>query len=131
MLQGQLWHGDGGRILSGARARASLRWDAAPGGRLGGRGWEQGLAPQTGERLRDVRVPQPRAPRRRLPRAPRAKRMNQLRPPFPVLSLKSAGGRAQRRSMLAFREHSPLRPSRPRGAVWLPRDSLRKGSELQ
>lgn len=57
--------------------------------------------------------------------------MNQPRPPFPVLSLRSAGGRAQRRSMLAFREHSPSRPSRPCGAVWLPRDSLRKGSELQ
>lgn len=127
MLQGQLWH-------PGRRAdskRASLRLDAAPGGRLRGRGCEQGLAPQTGEQLTGVRVPQPRLHAAGPPRAPRAKRMNQPRPPFPVLSLKSAGGRAQRRSMLAFREHSPSRPSRPRGAVWLPRDSLRKGSELQ
>lgn len=85
---------------------------------------------RAGERSTGVRVPRPRlhAASRR---APRAKRMNQPRPPFPVLSLKSAGGRAQRRSMLAFREHSPSRPSRPRGAVWLPRDSLRKDSELQ
>lgn len=105
--------------------------DAAPGGRLRGRGCEQGLAPQTGEPLTGVRVPQPRLHAAGPPRAPRAKRMNQPRPPFPVLSLKSAGGRAQRRSMLAFREHSPSRPSRPCGAVWLPRDSLRKGSELQ
>lgn len=131
MLQGQLWHREGGRILSSSSLDFTARSDAAPGGRFRGRGCEQGLAPQTGEQLTGVRVPQPPAPRRRLLRAPRAKRMNQPRPPFPVLSLKSAGGRAQRRSMLAFREHSPSRPSQPRGAVWLPRDSLRKGSELQ
>lgn len=90
-----------------------------------------GARPTDGRAAHGRPRPAAPAPRRHPLRAPRTKRMNQPRPPFPVLSLKSAGGRAQRRSMLAFREHSPSRPSRPRGAVWLPRDSLRKGSELQ
>lgn len=90
-----------------------------------------GARPTDGRAAHGRPRPAAPAPGRHPLRAPRTKRMNQPRPPFPVLSLKSAGGRAQRRSMLAFREHSPSRPSRPRGAVWLPRDSLRKGSELQ
>lgn len=90
-----------------------------------------GARPTDGRAAHGHQRPAAPAPRRHPLRAPRTKRMNQPRPPFPVLSLKSAGGRAQRRSMLAFREHSPSRPSRPRGAVWLPRDSLRKGSGLQ
>lgn len=130
MLQGQLWHGDGGRILSGASsgfpALGCCPWWPAQG-----EGVRAGARPADGRAAPGRPRPAAPAPRRRLPRAPRAKPMNQPRPPFPVLSLRSAGGRAQRRSMLAFREHSPSRPSRPCGAVWLPRDSLRKGSELQ
>lgn len=115
-----------GRIRNGASsgvpcARSLVCSDAAPGwrARTGGRGRERGR-PAVGRAVHGC--PRPAAARLHAAsrRAPRAKRMNQPRPPFPVLSLKSAGGRAQRRSMLAFREHSPSRPSRPGGAVWLP-----------
>lgn len=131
MLQGQLWHGDGGRILSGSSLGFTARsLGCCPWWPVQEEGVRAGARPADGRAAHGRLCPAAPAPRRRLLRAPRAKRMNQPRPPFPVLSLKSAGGRAQRRSMLAFREHSPSRPSRPRGAVWLPRDSLRKGSEL-
>lgn len=114
-----------GRIRNGASsgvpcARSLLRSDAAPGWRARAGGGRERGRPAVGRAVHGC--PRPAAARLHAAsrRAPRAKRMNQPRPPFPVLSLKSAGGRAQRRSMLAFREHSPSCPSRPRGAVWLP-----------
>lgn len=124
------------RIRNGASsgvpcARSLVCSDAAPGwrARTGGRGRERGR-PAVGRAVHGC--PRPAAARLHAAsrRAPRAKRMNQPRPPFPVLSLKSAGGRAQRRSMLAFREHSPSRPSRPGGAVWLPPRLLTKGFRI-
>ncbi|CAO2592657.1 hypothetical protein LEMLEM_LOCUS6881 [Lemmus lemmus] len=115
------------RLLACSLARTH---GCCPGvARTGGRGREKGR-PAVGRA--DHGCPRPAAARLHAAsrRAPRAKRMNQPRPPFPVLSLKSAGGRAQRRSMLAFREHSPSRPSRPRGLSGSPPRLLTKGFRI-
>lgn len=82
-----------------------------------------GARPTDGRAAHGRPRPAAQAPRRHPLRAPRTKRMNQPRPPFPVLSLKSAGGRAGAARLHAgFPGTLPLAPlAAPRRCLAPPR----------